>query len=93
MRLRPSALQLGTTQQGLLRQLLWHPNGLGVEQLCDKLHISHNAVRQHLTALGTADLVKRVETRTTGGRPGAVSRLPRSDANCFRVITATLPAG
>ncbi|MDQ2972755.1 MAG: MarR family transcriptional regulator, partial [Pseudomonadota bacterium] len=68
-------MQLGTTQQGLLRQLLWHPNGLGVEQLCDKLHISHNAVRQHLTALGTADLVKRVETRTTGGRPGAVFAL------------------
>ncbi len=72
MRLRPSALQLGTTQQALLRQLLWHPEGLGVEDLCLKLRVSHNAVRQHLTALGAQDLVERAPSRPTGGRPGAV---------------------
>ena len=72
MRLRPSALQLGATQQGLLRQLLWHPEGLGVEELCVKLRVSHNAVRQHLTALGSAELIERAPSRPTGGRPGAV---------------------
>ena len=72
MRLRASALQLGTTQQALLRQLLWHPEGLGVEQLCDKLRVSHNAVRQHLTALGSANLIERAAPRPTGGRPGAI---------------------
>lgn len=72
MRLRASALHLGTTQQALLRQLLWHPEGLGVEQLCDKLRISHNAVRQHLTALGSANLIERAAPRPTGGRPGAI---------------------
>lgn len=72
MRLHASALQLGTTQQALLRQLLWHPEGLGVEQLCMKLRVSHNAVRQHLTALGAANLIERTEPRATGGRPGAI---------------------
>jgi predicted ArsR family transcriptional regulator len=72
MRLRASALQLGTTQQALLRQLLWHPEGLGVEQLCDKLRVSHNAVRQHLTALGSANLIERAAPRPSGGRPGAI---------------------
>ncbi len=72
MRLGASALQLGATQQALLRQLLWHPQGLGVEQLCDKLRVSHNAVRQHLTALGSAELIERAPPRPTGGRPGAI---------------------
>src|SRR5438105_12260946 len=72
VRLKPSALQLGATQQALLRQLLWHPGGLGVEELCVKLRVSHNAVRQHLTALGAAELVERAPPRPTGGRPGAV---------------------
>jgi predicted ArsR family transcriptional regulator len=72
MRMPASALQLGTTQQSLLRQLLWHPEGLGVEQLCEKLRVSHNAVRQHLTALGSANLIERAPPRPTGGRPGAI---------------------
>ncbi len=72
MRLRASASQLGTTQQALLRQLLWHPEGLGVEDLCIKLRVSHNAVRQHLTALGSANLIERAAPRPTGGRPGAI---------------------
>ena len=70
--LRRSALELGSTQQTLLRQLLWHPEGLGVEQLCDKLGVSHNAIRQHLTALGAANLIQRVAPRPSGGRPGAI---------------------
>jgi len=83
MRLKPSALQLGATQQALLRQLLWHPEGLGVEELCVKLRVSHNAVRQHLTALGAADLVERTAPRPTGGRPGAVFAITAAGRELF----------
>lgn len=61
--------QLGDTQQRLLRQLLQSPEGCSVELLCARLRISHNAVRQHLTALIGRDLVERVRVRHTGGRP------------------------
>ena len=61
--------QFGDTQQRLLRQLLLARDGSGVEALCEQLRISHNAVRQHLTALTTRGLVERVESVATGGRP------------------------
>jgi len=83
MRLRASTMQLGTTQQALLRQLLWHPEGLGVEQLCEKLRVSHNAVRQHLTALGSANLIERAPPRQTGGRPGAIFVITESGRELF----------
>jgi predicted ArsR family transcriptional regulator len=62
---------LGPTQQALLRHLLQQPEGTGVEALCERLRISHNAVRQHLTALTVRGLVERIEPRPTGGRPQA----------------------
>lgn len=61
--------QFGDTQQRLLRQLLLSRDGLGVEALCERLRVSHNAVRQHLTALTARGLVKHVEPVATGGRP------------------------
>lgn len=61
--------QLGTTQQKLLRQLLAAPQGATVEDLCDALHVTHNAVRQHLTALIFAGFVSRGTAKPTGGRP------------------------
>lgn len=61
--------QLGETQQRLLRQLLLAPDGCAVETLCERLHISHNAVRQHLTALIARGHVQRVQSVPTGGRP------------------------
>ena len=63
--------RFGDTQQRLLRQLLLARDGLGVEELCERLRISHNAVRQHLTALTVRGLVERVAPRATGGRPQA----------------------
>lgn len=67
---RASALrQLGTTQQKLLRALLAAPQGASVEMLCDRLGVTHNAVRQHLTALIGAGLVERGIARPSGGRP------------------------
>jgi len=67
---RTSALrQLGTTQQKLLRALLASPQGASVETLCDRLGVTHNAVRQHLTALIGSGFVERGFATPTGGRP------------------------
>ena len=63
--------RFGDTQQRLLRQLLLAPDGCGVETLCERLRISHNAVRQHLTALLGRGYVERVQSQPTGGRPQA----------------------
>ena len=63
--------RFGDTQQRLLRQLLLAPDGCAVESLCERLHISHNAVRQHCTALLGQGYVERVQSRATGGRPQA----------------------
>ena len=63
--------RFGDTQQRLLRQLLQSRDGLGVEDLCERLHVTHNAVRQHLTTLTVRGLVQRVAPVTTGGRPQA----------------------
>jgi predicted ArsR family transcriptional regulator len=69
--MKPSAAlrQLGTSQQKLLRKLLLAPQGASVELLCDALRVTHNAVRQHLTALIGAGLVERGNAQPTGGRP------------------------
>lgn len=66
---------LGQTQQALLRHMLQQPDGIGVEALCERLRISHNAVRQHLNALMAKDWVERMAPRPTGGRPEARFRL------------------
>jgi predicted ArsR family transcriptional regulator len=63
--------QLGSTQQRLLRKLLASPQGATVEDLCSALGITHNAVRQHLTALLAAGFVARGEAIASGGRPRA----------------------
>ncbi|MCK9368340.1 MAG: MarR family transcriptional regulator [Metallibacterium scheffleri] len=62
-------LRLGGTQQRLLRQLLMSAGGCTVEDLCLRLKISHNAVRQHLTALMANGYAERAEAIATGGRP------------------------
>ena len=69
--MRPAATlrQLGATQQKLLRVLLAAPQGVTVETLCGALRVSHNAVRQHLTALITAGYIERGRAVPTGGRP------------------------
>lgn len=68
----PARLPPGETQQRLLRRLLQAPQGSTIEELCNALGVTHNAVRQHLTALMAAGLVERGEARPSGGRPRAV---------------------
>lgn len=67
--------QLGETRQALLRHLLQHPEGVSVEALCLRLRVSHNAVRQHLSALTAHGWVERSSSQPTGGRPQARFRL------------------
>ena len=43
--------------------------GCTVEDLCQRLRITHNAVRQHLNALTARRYVERAEAVATGGRP------------------------
>jgi predicted ArsR family transcriptional regulator len=66
---------LGSTQQALLRHMLQQPEGIGVEVLCERLRISHNAVRQHLNTLMAKGWVERTASRPTGGRPESRFRL------------------
>ncbi|HEV2540888.1 MAG TPA: helix-turn-helix domain-containing protein [Frateuria sp.] len=75
--------RLGSTQQRLLRQLLMAPEGCSVEQLCERLRISHNAVRQHLSALLARGHVERGQVRPTGGRPQARFRLTEGGRALF----------
>jgi predicted ArsR family transcriptional regulator len=75
--------RFGDTQQRLLRQLLLTSDGSPVEDLCDRLHVSHNAVRQHLTALVGQGYVERVQPRATGGRPQARFALTATGRELF----------
>jgi predicted ArsR family transcriptional regulator len=84
--------QLGATQQRLLRQLLAAPAGAAVEELCARLRISHNAVRQHLSALIRRGYVERGQSRPSGGRPQACYRLSEAGRELFPRNYGTISA-
>ena len=73
----------GETRQRLLRHLLQSGTGLGIEELCQRLRLTHNAVRQHLTTLSVRGLVQRVEPVATGGRPQARYALTAAGRELF----------
>jgi predicted ArsR family transcriptional regulator len=76
--------RFGDTQQRLLRQLLQSgADGAAVELLCERLRISHNAVRQHLTALIGQGVVERASSQPTGGRPQARFTLTAAGRELF----------
>lgn len=75
--------QVGNTQQSLLRHLLRNADGMDVETICARLRISHNAVRQHLTALIARGWVERAPSLPTGGRPQARFRLTGAGHELF----------
>lgn len=60
---------LGTRQQELLKLLLRSKVGLTVLELSERLHITSNAIRQHLAALENEGLVAPGKARPSGGRP------------------------
>jgi len=75
--------QLGETRQRLLRALLAAQEGGTVELLCQRLGITHNAVRQHLAGLLADGFVERAHARPSGGRPLAVFRLTEAGRELF----------
>ncbi len=89
----PARLQPGETQRRLLRRLLQAPQGATVEELCNALGVTHNAVRQHLTALMAARLVERGEARPSGGRPRAVYVLLPAGRELFPRNYALIASG
>ncbi|WP_266171485.1 helix-turn-helix transcriptional regulator [Dyella subtropica] len=74
---------LGETQQRLMRALLAEHAGCTVETLCVKLRITHNAVRQHLSALMAHGYVERAQSRPSGGRPLATFRITETGSSLF----------
>ena len=74
---------LGERQQQLLALLLNNKAGLTVDDLSAQLRITRNAVRQHLSALERDDLVRRGETKPSGGRPEQLYLLSERGAELF----------
>ncbi len=75
--------ELGTTRRRVLRQLLLAPQGATVEALCERVRVTHNAIRQHLTALIGAGMVERGASQPSGGRPTTVYRLTAAGRELF----------
>ena len=59
----------GSRREQLLRLLLERKAGRTIEELARGLHVSRNAVRQHLTTLVAERLVTKGSMQATGGRP------------------------
>jgi predicted ArsR family transcriptional regulator len=74
---------LGERQQQLLALLLSNKAGLTVDELSGELEITRNAVRQHLAALERDNLVRRGETKPSGGRPEQLYLLSSRGAEMF----------
>lgn len=60
---------MGNRQKELLQLLLRNKSGMTVDELAGRLHITRNAVRQHLAALGNDGLTAPGASRPSGGRP------------------------
>ncbi|MGE5468836.1 MAG: helix-turn-helix transcriptional regulator [Ignavibacteria bacterium] len=74
---------LGQRQRDLLKRLLWKKGGLTVLELTEQLHITSNAVRQHLAALENDGLVARGGSRPSGGRPEQLYVLTEAGRELF----------
>lgn len=73
----------GSRQQELLRALLDHKGGLTIDELAQRLGITRNAVRQHLTGLERDRLVESPGTRPSGGRPQRLYALSDAGRELF----------
>lgn len=74
---------LTTRQKDLLTCLMKQKDGVTVEELSGELHITRNAVRQHLASLENDDLVTPGSTRASGGRPQQLYVLTDKGRECF----------
>lgn len=74
---------LGQTQRDLLQALLRNKQGLTVDALTERLGVSRNAVRQHLTALERVGWVEKGARRPSGGRPEQLYVLSETGLELF----------
>ncbi|HEY8487353.1 MAG TPA: HTH domain-containing protein [Limnochordales bacterium] len=74
----PPAGAAPNTRTSLMRLLLYHKDGMTVEELASALGISRSAVQQHLALLEREGMVSASSRRRAAGRPSRVFRL--SDA-------------
>ncbi len=73
----------GSRQEQILGLLLTHRSGLSIDVMAQKLSISRNAVKQHLSTLEQADLIAGGELMATGGRPSRQYILTEAGINHF----------
>ncbi len=66
-----------------MRLLSRDKSGLAVDSLAERLKVSRNAVRQHLTALERDGLVARGSIQASGGRPEQLYVLTEQGAETF----------
>ncbi len=85
--------QLGPSAQKLLRALLGAAQGASVETLCAALGVTHNAVRQHLSALIRAGFVAHGAVHPSGGRPQMRYVLTEAGRELFPRNYAGIAAG
>lgn len=74
---------LGRRQKDLLKLLLRHKSGLTIDELATQLHVTRNAIRQHLAALAKDALVETGATKATGGRPTQLYVLSQKGRELF----------
>ena len=74
---------LGNRQKELLKLLLKNKGGLTVDEFSTELHITRNAVRQHLASLETDRLVALGVSRPSGGRPKQIYLLTDKGKELF----------
>ncbi|MDD1605179.1 MAG: HTH domain-containing protein [Methylococcaceae bacterium] len=56
-------------QQDILKIMLENKDGVTIDDLAQRLSISRNAIRQHLSAMERDTLIKQLGTRPSMGRP------------------------
>jgi predicted ArsR family transcriptional regulator len=75
--------QTGTRQEQILAILLATKTGLSIDAIAEKLNISRNAVKQHMAALETKQLIKAGKFNLTKGRPSRSYVLTEQGINHF----------
>lgn len=72
------------TRRDLMLLLLSHKaDGLTLDELAERLAITRNAVRQHITAMERDGLVRHVAMRPTGRRPSRAYGLTQAGGEAF----------
>ncbi len=75
--------QSGSRQEQILTILLATKTGLSIDAIAEKLNISRNAVKQHMAALETKQLIKAGKFNLTKGRPSRSYILTEHGINYF----------